>query len=113
MGEILGEIIGQLIIEIIGKTFIMIGGVTLDAPLKLIGVKIPWGFCYKTHKFAAFLNIIILLLIPIHIYNFGFTNGLFIYLGIFFLIITILYFMNTNFEAHKESSSLLDDDFPR
>lgn len=113
MGEILGEIIGQLIIEIIGKLFIAIGGATLDAPLKLIGVKIPWGFCYKTHKFAAFLNIIILLLIPIHIYNFGFTNGLFIYLGIFFFIIIVLCYMNTNFEFLKAPSDLLDDEFPK
>ncbi len=115
MGELLGEMIleffGRLVLHIISELFILLSSITLDGPLKLMGIKITWGFCYEKHRFLSILNVITLILIPIHIYNFGLSNGLFIYLGIFLFIIVVLYFRNVNFAANKEPSNLLDDDF--
>lgn len=117
MGELFGELIlelfGRLILNVIGETCIAIAGISLDAPLKLMGINISWGFCYHNHRFAAIMNMILLFLIPFHIYNWGLSNSLFIYLSLILFIIVVLYSMNANFEFLKKPSDLLDDEFTK
>lgn len=89
-----------------------IGGLILDSLLKLLGTKKDWGFCYNEHPLASGTFGFILIIIPIHILNWGLTNSLFGYLIPIILITSFVYISNTNFTPHKEPPDLLDDDFP-
>jgi hypothetical protein len=113
IGELIVDFLGNIVLNSIFKLFMAISSLILEAPLKLMGVRESWGFSYKKHRFIAILNLINLILIPIYIYNFDLSSGLFICLGIFLTIVIVLYFMNTNATPTKESSDLPGDDFSK
>ncbi|WP_052592110.1 hypothetical protein [Aureispira sp. CCB-QB1] len=107
MGEIVIEIIGQFVLEL----FFAVGGLLLDLLLIITNVRISWGHCYNKHPLASILTIILCILFPVHICNWGFTNGLFVYLGILVCTFIVVYLSNVNVKKTLNKSNILDDEF--
>lgn len=87
------------------------GGLILDTLLKLLGIKKEWGFSYNEHPLASSIFGFLLLIIPIHILNWGLSNSLFGYLIPIVIITSFVYISNTNFTSNQEDYDLLDDNF--